>query len=130
MASELMTAQEIHEFGLQVLVQQLTAKGYEIEFAQPDKIEIPHIIAKQGELLVFILASTDVYPHKGTIADADKQALVEHAEKFNAQSACAYLGIANGAGVAAQDKELCGQAFKDAQFYTDFSGLEFIHFED
>ena len=27
-------------------------------------------------------------------------------------------------------KELCAKAFKNAQFYTDFSGLEFIHFED
>ena len=29
-----------------------------------------------------------------------------------------------------KDKELCAKAFKNAQFYTDFSGLEFIHFED
>lgn len=130
MSSELMNTQEIHEFGLQMLVQHLTEKGYEVEFAQPNKNEIPHIVAKQGEQLIFILAATDVYPHKGVITDAEKQALLEHAQAFNAQSACAYLGIANADGVAVKDKALCAKAFKNAQFYTDFSGLEFIHFED
>ena len=120
MAFELMNTQEIHEFGLQVLLQHLTEKGFEIEFAQPNK----------GEQLIFILVATDVYPNKGTIADSDKQALLEHAQTFAAQSACAYLGIANADGVVNKDKELCAKAFKNAQFYTDFSGLEFIHFED
>ena len=124
MAFELMNTQEIHEFGLQVLLQHLTEKGFEIEFAQPNKSEIPHVVAKQGEQLIFILVATDVYPNKGTIADSDKQALLEHAQT------CAYLGIANADGVVNKDKELCAKAFKNAQFYTDFSGLEFIHFED
>lgn len=51
MAFELMNTQEIHEFGLQVLLQHLTEKGFEIEFAQPNKSEIPHVVAKQGEQL-------------------------------------------------------------------------------
>lgn len=130
MSCELMNDQEIHEFGLQVLLQHLTEKGYEIEFAQPNKSEIPHIVAKKDEKLVFILSATDVYPNKGTIKDSDKQALLEHSQTFSAQSACAYLGIANADGVVNKDKELCSKAFKKAQFYTDFSGLEFIHFED
>ena len=95
MAFELMNTQEIHEFGLQVLLQHLTEKGFEIEFAQPNKSEIPHVVAKQGEQLIFILVATDVYPNKGTIADSEKQALLEHAQTFAAQSACAYLGIVN-----------------------------------
>ena len=49
MAFELMNTQEIHEFGLQVLLQYLTEKGFEIEFVQPNKSEIPHVVAKQGE---------------------------------------------------------------------------------
>ena len=46
MAEELMTEQEIHLFGLQVLIQFLEGKGYEIEFAQPDKASLPHVVAK------------------------------------------------------------------------------------
>ena len=76
MAFELMNTQEIHEFGLQVLLQHLTEKGFEIEFVQPNKSEIPHVVAKQGKRLIFILVATDVYPNKGTIADSYKQALL------------------------------------------------------
>lgn len=75
MAFELMNTQEIHEFGLQVLLQHLTEKGFEIEFAQPNKSEIPHVVAKQGEQLIFILVATDVYPNKGTIADSERNML-------------------------------------------------------
>lgn len=130
MSRELMTKDEIHVFGLQVLIQYLEGKGYEIEFAQPDAKNIPHIIAKSGEQLTFILAATDIYPNKGKISDEDKAAVLEHAKSFNAQSACAYLGLANAEGVEKGDKELTGKAYKDARFMTDFSGLEFICFED
>lgn len=66
--------------------------------------------------MIFILVATDVYPNKGTIADSDKQALLEHAQTFAAQSACAYLGIANADGVVNKDKELCAKAFKMHNF--------------
>lgn len=130
MDRQLMTEQEIHLFGLQVVIQYLEGKGYEIEFAQPDKKSIPHIIAKSGEQLTFILVATDIYPAKGCISDEDKAAMLEHAKNFDAQSACAYLGLANAEGVEKGDKELTGKAYKDARFVTDFGGLEYICFED
>ena len=49
-----------------------------------------------------------------------KAALLENAAKFDAQAACAYLGIANAAGAKAKDKELCGKAYKDADFFNRF----------
>lgn len=130
MSSELMNFQEIHEFGLQVLVEYLEKKGFVIEFVQPNKNEIPHIVAKQQDDLIFIIASTDIYPNKGEISEDEKINLLDHAQNFKAKSACAYLGIANAEGVTTKNIELCGKAVKNAQFYTDFSGLEFIHFED
>lgn len=130
MSAELMTEQEIHEFGLQVLIQYLQGKGYDIEFAQPDKKSLPHIVAKSGEQLTFIIAATDIYPNKGKISDADKSAVLEHAKNFDAQSACAYLGLVNAEGVEKNDKSLMSKAFKNARFMTDFGGLEFICFED
>ena len=114
---QLMTKEEIHEFGLQILSRYLEANAYEIEMMHPGQ-------------LVFIIAATDVYPNKGSFADSEKAALLENAAKFDAQAACAYLGIANAAGAKAKDKELCGKAYKDADFLTDFGGLEFIYFKD
>ena len=46
---------------------------------------------------------------------------MENAAKFDAQAACAYLGIANAAGAKVKDKELCGKAYKDADFLTDLA---------
>lgn len=130
MAEELMNEQEIHLFGLQVLIQYLEGKGYEIEFAQPDKKSLPHVIAKSGDQLTFIIAATDMYPNKGNISDSDKAAVLEHAKQFEAQTACAYLGLANAEGVETNNKALMSKAYRNARFVTDFGGLEFICFEN
>jgi len=90
----------------------------------------PHVIAKKNGQLVFIIAATDVYPNKGSFNDDEKAALLENAAKFDAQAACAYLGIANAEGAQNKNKELCGKAYKNANFLTDFGGLEFIYFKD
>ena len=58
------------------------------------------------------------------------QFALENGIKFDAQAACAYLGIANAEGAQNKNKELCGKAYKNANFLTDFGGLEFIYFKD
>ena len=130
MTRKLMTEAEIHNFGLQLIQEFMEKKGFEIECIQPDKNSLPHIIAKQGEQLTFVIVATDVYPNKGVIADKDKAALLDHAKQFNAQTACAYIGIVNAEGVEKKDKRLMSKAYVDAPFMADFSGLEFIQFED
>ena len=121
---QLMTKEEIHEFGLQILSRYLEANAYEIEMMHPNMQMFPHVIAKKNGQLVFIIAATDVYPNKGSFNDDEKAA------KFDAQAACAYLGIANAEGAQNKNKELCGKAYKNANFLTDFGGLEFIYFKD
>ena len=63
---QLMTKEEIHEFGLQILSRYLEANAYEIEMMHPNMQMFPHIIAKKNGQLVFIIAATDVYPNKGS----------------------------------------------------------------
>ena len=127
---QLMTKEEIHEFGLQILSRYLEANAYEIEMMHPNMQMFPHVIAKKNGQLVFIIAATDVYPNKGKFSDDDKAALLENAAKFDAQAACAYLVIDNAEGSQNNDKVLCGKAYKDANFLTDFGGLDFIYFKD
>ena len=57
---QLMTKEEIHEFGLQILSRYLEANAYEIEMMHPNMQMFPHIIAKKNGQLVFIIAATDV----------------------------------------------------------------------
>ena len=130
MTRRLMTEAEIHNFGLQLIQEFLEKKGFTIELIQPDKNTLPHIIAKKEEQLTFVLVATDVYPKKGVLTDRDKAAVLDHAKQFNAQTACASIGIVNAEGVEKKDKRLMGKAYGDAPFMADFSGLEFIQFED
>ena len=130
MTRRLMTEAEIHNFGLQLIQEFLEKKGFTIELIQPDKNTLPHIIAKKEEQLTFVLVATDVYPKKGVLTDRDKAAVLDHAKQFNAQTACASIGIVNAEGVEKKDKRLMGKAYGDASFMADFSGLEFIQFED
>ena len=44
---QLMTKEEIHEFGLQILSRYLEANAYEIEMMHPNMQMFPHIIAKR-----------------------------------------------------------------------------------
>ena len=69
MVFELMNTQEIHEFGLQVLLQHLTEKGFEIEFAQHNKSEIPHVVAKcQRRTVKNLKRRPENDPNAGNIA--------------------------------------------------------------
>ena len=72
---QLMTKEEIHEFGLQILSRYLEANAYEIEMMHPNMQMFPHVIAKKNGQLVFIIAATDVYPNKGKFSDDEKAAL-------------------------------------------------------
>ena len=74
---QLMTKEEIHEFGLQILSRYLEANAYEIEMMHPNMQMFPHVIAKKNGQLVFIIAATDVYPNKGKFSDDEKAALLE-----------------------------------------------------
>ena len=59
---QLMTKEEIHEFGLQILSRYLEANAYEIEMMHPNMQMFPHIIAKKNGQLVFIIAATALLP--------------------------------------------------------------------
>ena len=128
--SQIMTEQELHEAGLELLLSWLQNNGNEIEMAQPQKEALPHIVIKSGRLLTFIAVATAMYPHKGQVSEADRTALYEHAQKFGAFCAIASIGLANAAGIESRDKKLLGTPYKDASFVMDFGGLQYLGAEN
>lgn len=126
----LMNEQELHEAGLEILANWLESKGFEILVAQKEKDALPSMVVKQGEAVTFILAASAMYPEKGSISDKTKAIVLQHAKQFEAQTACAYIGLANAKAVEAKDKTNYGTAAKNARFIADFKGLEYIQFED
>lgn len=127
---QLMNDQELHMLGLQALIPWLEQRKYTVDYVQPEKCAVPHVFALSGEILTVIVAATAMYPHKGVVAEADKAAALKVAGELNALCACASIGLVNMDGVAANDKELMGKPLRDGQYQADFSGLEFIQFED
>lgn len=126
----LMNEQELHEAGLEILANWLESKGFEILVAQREKDALPSMVVKQGEAVTFVLAASAMYPKKGNISDKVKAAVLEHAKQFEAQTACAYIGLANAKAVEEKDTANYGTAAKGARFIADFKGLEYIQFED
>jgi len=127
---ELMNDQEIHMLGLQALIPWLEGHNYVVDYAQPEKCAVPHVFALSGKVLTVIVAATDMYPKKGVVTEADKAAALKVANELHALCAVASIGLVNDDGVAANDKELMGKPLKNGQYKADFSGLEYIQFEN
>lgn len=126
----LLNEQELHLLGLQALVPWLESKNYKIDYVQPDKDAVPHIFALSGKVLTVIVAATAMYPHKGVVAEADRAAALKVAGELNALCAMASIGMVNVDGLETADREWMARPARDGHFRADFSGLEYLQFED
>ena len=121
MATQLMTAAEIHDFGVEAVFKQLQKDGYEILGCNSDIGKNPQIVAKKDNLLKFILVRTACYPNKGSLeSKAEALQAIIHAESNNATCYFASVGIANAEGKS--DVEMA-VAVKGAGFFIAYEGL-------
>ena len=120
-----MTREEIHDFGVQIVYEEMVKQGYEILGANPSPAVTPQIVARKNGKLCFVVVRTDVYPNKGRLAD-DREFFynLEHAERNNAVCYFAGIGICNAAATDAGDEAAMGVPVRDAGFYVDFDGLK------
>jgi hypothetical protein len=96
MARELMTAAEIHDFGIEVVSRHLSKEGHQIESVNLKVGINPQIVARKNSQLEFIVVRTACYPHKGQIEnDALAPQCLAQADKFKATCYFASVGIAN-----------------------------------
>lgn len=121
MPTQLMSAAEIHEFGIEVVFQQLQKDGHEILAVNTDLGKNPQIVAKKDNQLQFILVRTACYPKKGEIEnDSVAMQAIAHADLNNATCYFASVGIANSSGKT--DSEMAVPT-KGAGFFVAFEGL-------
>ncbi|NPV04593.1 MAG: hypothetical protein HPY67_07665 [Syntrophaceae bacterium] len=120
-----MTREEIHDFGVQIVCEEMLKEGYEIIGANPSPAVTPQIVARKNGRLCFVVVRTDVYPNRGKLAD-DRELLynLEHAERNQAVCYFAGIGICNAAAADAGDEAAMGMPVRDAGFYVDFDGLK------
>jgi hypothetical protein len=90
---ELMTGDEIHDFGIEVVCTQLQKEGHEIVSVQSKFEENPQIIATKDGRLKFITVRTACYPSKGKLESKQLAfELIAHADMHKATCYFASVG--------------------------------------
>jgi len=120
---EQMTIEEIHDFGIEIVFNQLKKEGYEIQSVNTEIGVNPQIIAKKGSQLVFIAVRTARYPEKGILEESVHFQIIEHADKHGAIPYFASVGIANADATTEEEMSV---PVKGAGFHVAYEGMLII----
>jgi hypothetical protein len=129
MKQELMTPLEIHDFGIEVVVNYLREQGHEILEANSRLGTNPQVVATKDGHCLHVVVRTACYPEKGEI-ESDEVALrcIEWARKHGATCHFASVGIANATD--GQNEEAMRIPVRGAGFYVAFEGLVILRTAD
>ena len=118
-----MTVEEIHDFGIQIVLNQLKKEGYEIQSVNSKLGMYPQIIAEKGNLLAYIAVCTACYPRKGQLGRSVNFQMIDHAKKYGAIPYLASVGIINA---DAKTEEEMAIPVKGAGFHVVYDGMVII----
>lgn len=122
--NELMTAADIHAFGVEIVCRQLEKDGWTIESADAlsDILTEPQIVAQKDEEFAFFIVRTAMHPARGRFDEGDEvfKTLVRHADAHNASCYFAAVGIANSEGETEEDMSI---PVKGVAYHVEFNGL-------
>ncbi len=121
---ELMTPDDIHAFGIEILFKQLEKDGWVIQSADiaADLSSEPQIIAeKEGELAFFVVRA-GLYPGRGRFEEGMEayERLVKHAREHGASCYFASIGLANSTGKTEEEMSV---PVKGVAYNVQFDGL-------
>ncbi|MEO8649313.1 MAG: hypothetical protein ABI539_09130 [Acidobacteriota bacterium] len=120
----LMSARDIHAFGIEIVYKQLEKDSWAIESADVDadiKSE-PQMIARKDDELAFFVIRTGMHPGRGRFEEGQEafERLVHHAQQHGASCYFASVGLANSDGTT--DDEMSVPE-KGVAFNIVFDGL-------
>ena len=121
---ELMTPEDIHAFGIEIVFKQLEKDEWIIESADAlaDIMSEPQIVANKLGERAFFVVRTDVYPKRGRFEQGNEayETLVRHAKAHGASCYFASVGIANSEG---KTEEAMSVPVKGVAYNVEFNGL-------
>ena len=121
---ELMTKEDIHAFGVEIVYKQLEKDGWRMQSAdvKADLRTQPQIIADKDGELAFFVVRTDIHPGRGRFEEGQEafNHLVRHAKSHGASCYFASVGIANSEGET--DEEM-STPVKGVAYHVQFDGL-------
>lgn len=121
---ELLTAADIHAFGVEIVFKQLEKDGWTIESADvlADIWTEPQIVAHKDGETAFFVVRTALYPGRGRFDEGQEafETLVGHAKAHGASCYFASVGIANSEGKTEEEMSV---PVKDVPYNVEFDGL-------
>jgi len=118
---QLLSKQEVIEFGLRYAYGALSKDGFEILSVRPEPEIDPQIVAKKDDQLYFIVVRTEVFPEVGDLPSLSRiNQIREHARKHQALAKFISIGLMNAEAKNEDDKS---QLHKGGEFYVNYSGL-------
>jgi len=121
---ELMTKEDIHAFGVEIVYKQLEKDGWRMQSANvnADLRTEPQIIADKDGEFAFFIVRTDIHPGRGRFEEGQEafNRLVRHARSHGASCYFASVGIANSQGES--DEEM-STPVKGVAYHVQFDGL-------
>lgn len=120
---KLMSEQDVHSFGVEIVHNQLKEGGWEIRMADvyADRSTQPQIIAHKDDEVGFFVVRTAMHPGRGRIEGEEVfKNLVENAAAHGASCYFASVGIANS---EAESEEDMAVPVKGVAYHVAFDGL-------
>ena len=120
----MMTKEDIHAFGVEIVYKQLEKDGWRMQSADvnADPRTEPQIIADKDGEFAFFIVRTDIHPRRGRFEEGQEafNRLVRHARSHGASCYFASVGIANSEGES--DEEM-STPVKGVAYHVQFDGL-------
>jgi len=89
-----MTTEELHKFGIELILPYLEKEGVTIEAVNPDIKINPQIVGRRWDKIAFITVRTACYPAKGELTSEEHFQILDWADKQGATTFFASVGIA------------------------------------
>lgn len=125
---QLMSENEIHDFGIDYVLQHMKKDGFLIESVNNELGMNPQIVASKNNELVFVIVRTACYPDKGELASEELfKKVLQHADLFHATCYFAGVGIANAEAKTVEELSL---PIKGGNFHILCSELLMMTFSD
>jgi hypothetical protein len=90
----LMTADELHAFGIETVLPYLKKEGVTVQSVSTDRKTNPQIIGERWGTTAFIAVRTACYPDKGALTPEEHMQLLAWADQHGATAFFASVGVA------------------------------------
>lgn len=125
---EAMSSQEIHEFGIEIVFNQMKEEAFEILVVNTDLDVNPQILANKDDQIIHVAIRTACYPNKGELESEEiALSLIRYANENRASCYFASVGIANAEG---ENDDEMSIPRKGAGFYVAYEGLKILTTND